>query len=134
MSYNFLERATIKLCLFGILLLCALLSLYGCGGAVVSPRAVEPPCGSVLDIQPGTLIVFGDSITCRWPADLLPTGTSNAGIDGNTTAQMMERLGHDVLVNHPPILVILGGVNDIIAGVPVDTIAANLFAMANTAR
>jgi len=27
----------------------------------------------------------------------------------NTTAQMMERFGHDVLANHPPTVVILGG-------------------------
>jgi acyl-CoA thioesterase I len=55
------------------------------------------------------VVFMGDSITQFWPS--LPG--FNAGIAGETTAQMLARFQHDVLDRHPSVVVIQGGTNDV---------------------
>ncbi len=44
----------------------------------------------------------------------------NAGINGNTTAQMLARFDTDVKAHHPRQVVVLGGTNDVFQSVPAD--------------
>jgi lysophospholipase L1-like esterase len=53
----------------------------------------------------------------------------NAGISGDTTAQMLARLAYDVLYLRPAWVSALGGVNDITAGTASATTIANLTAI-----
>lgn len=66
-----------------------------------TPSPVPPPTGAV--------VFVGDSITHLWK----DAPGVNAGINGNTTAQMLERFQADVLSKRPAVVVILGGTNDI---------------------
>ncbi|HEY6019403.1 MAG TPA: GDSL-type esterase/lipase family protein, partial [Candidatus Paceibacterota bacterium] len=57
----------------------------------------------------------------------------NMGIGGQTTSQMSARFTADVVNAHPKFVVILGGVNDILGGVPNTTIVANITSMLDAA-
>ena len=90
-----------------------------------------------------SFIVLGDSLSAwefapgsttpdtdgAWPAVLAREDPQlvlarNAGIPGNTTAQMLARLGRDVLGYNPDVLFLLGGTNDVGTNVrEMDTIA-----------
>lgn len=50
----------------------------------------------------------------------------NAGINGNTTTQMLARFGSDVAARHPAQVVLLGGTNDVFQGVPLDVTTLHL--------
>ena len=52
----------------------------------------------------------------------------NYGVAGETTSQIRNRL-RDALKNSPRCVIILGGVNDVYQGIPLDRIAENLMAM-----
>lgn len=56
----------------------------------------------------------------------------NAGIGGNTTAQMLSRLAADVNKWFPDICSVMGGTNDIITDVPMATIQGNLNSIYNS--
>ena len=58
----------------------------------------------------------------------------NAGIGGNTTAQMLARLSTDVLAHSPTDVTIMGGTNDLGLGVPLATSLANLGAIMDGVR
>ena len=85
-------------------------ALSSCGGSSASPN-------------PAPLVAFmGDSITAHWGdasitgtdktlADLVPNSI-NAGIGGQTCAQMQTRFATDVISVHPGIVVIDCGTND----------------------
>lgn len=66
----------------------------------------------------GRVVCFGDSITkAGYPAVLareLGGGVevTNAGVNGNTTAQALRRMEKDVLVHKPDVVVIFFGTND----------------------
>lgn len=89
---------------------------------------------------------IGDSITFLWNAenrlqgqDLLSAHLPSffdAGVSGNETGQMLARFDTDVLANHPDVVVILGGVNDIKNSVDAEpaAIASNIFAMVQKAE
>lgn len=99
--------------------------------------------------QQGNRTVFlGDSITLRssdlangylgkdaWPTwACLLSGSKiryayNAGVAGNTTAQMLARVDTDVIAENPAVCTILGGTNDVGTGVPLATTQANLQAI-----
>ena len=53
----------------------------------------------------------------------------NAGVSGNTTAQMLARIQTDVINKRPSYCVILGGTNDLSQNVPIETIKNNLLTM-----
>lgn len=75
-----------------------------------------------------TVAVAGDSIPTY--AMLYSGGkiakTVNAGISGNTTAQMLARVQTDVVAYKPSVCVILGGTNDSATPVPLTAFAANI--------
>ena len=86
------------------------------------------------------VVFLGDSITEGWKVAL-----SNAfdaqhldrGISGQTTEQMIVRFKADVLHNHPAVVHIMGGTNDVAGNrgpTTVKQIEDNLATMADTAR
>lgn len=91
------------------LLVCALLVISACDGGSVAMQPMGP------------VVFIGDSITERWgvPAAADPTlevlvpHSINAGVDGQTSWQMLARFSTDVLSAHPGIVVIEAGTNDL---------------------
>src|SRR5690242_18149485 len=69
----------------------------------------------------GPTVFLGDSITASWdivPPDAsklrtLVPGEINAGVTGQLSLMMLDRLQHDVLDKHPARVVILAGTNDV---------------------
>ena len=90
-----------------------------------------------------SFVALGDSLTA-WPANPWPSRLDsidpqlrlihNAGVPGNLTWQMKGRLSADVLAYKPNALFVMGGTNDLAAGVSQATIIANLRAIATTAQ
>jgi lysophospholipase L1-like esterase len=76
-----------------------------------------------------TTIFMGDSITAAW---LMPE--HNAGIPGQTTAQMLNRFSADVVGHGFKRIVILGGTNDVLQRLNLSNISLNLGAIANIAE
>lgn len=76
----------------------------------------------------GTILFLGDSITYRWdtPEDIGGCATINAGIDGNTTANMLLRFQEDVVERKPDRVFILGGINDILIAYQYDLVTLDL--------
>lgn len=76
----------------------------------------------------GTILFLGDSITYRWdtPEDIGGCSTINAGIDGNTTANMLLRFQEDVVERKPDRVFILGGINDILIAYQYDLVTLDL--------
>src|SRR6476619_6024420 len=86
---------------------------------------------------PARIVTFGDSIVNQGGAAAVTSGYSgvgffpyanealsnayawrtNAGIGGNTTAQMLARMAVDVLIESPDWVLVLGGINDITSDV-----------------
>jgi acyl-CoA thioesterase-1 len=58
----------------------------------------------------------------------------NCGVNGERTDQIAARFDRDVLANHPDVVVVIGGVNDVYQGRPVDDVTANLGAIYDRAR
>jgi lysophospholipase L1-like esterase len=82
-----------------------------------------------------TYVALGDSLTAwpdtPWPSrlDALDSGlrfVHNAGVPGNTTAQMRARLSSDVYAYNPDVLFVLGGTNDLGLGISGSAVIANL--------
>lgn len=115
--------------LLAVLLVCF---VYGCGGggSDQAPTTQMTPSPRVPDPPP--VVFIGDSITFHWTtlAELVP-GSVNAGVGGETTAQMLARFDRDVLVHKAPVVVIEGGVNDIVS--MENPTADNIAAMAERA-
>lgn len=95
--------------------------LSGCGGSSSSsPSTSIDPSSYAQPAVPATtepaIVFIGDSIIARWSnlMTLVPDSL-NAGIGGQTTAQMLARFDTDVLSHHPKVVVIEGGVNDIVS-------------------
>jgi lysophospholipase L1-like esterase len=68
--------------------------------------------------------------TCHGP---VPYGY-NAGVNGDTTEQMTARFDEDVAAHRPTTVVLLGGTNDVVRGVPTATTLARLLALADRVR
>jgi len=69
-----------------------------------------------------------------WPsliAKRLPIEILNTGISGDTTGGMLGRFFPEIIDRQPDIILITGGTNDLWWGLSVNTILANLFAMAS---
>ena len=58
--------------------------------------------------------------------------TANAGYSGLTTAQLAERLPGLLASQDPNAILLMGGLNDLAAGIGASTIAANILGMLNT--
>lgn len=82
----------------------------------------QPPT----DAHPAVLI-HGDSIIAQW--DTLPPAIANTGFGGNSTAMLLARFPGDVLSQHPDIIILEGGINDLNQEVPIADIADNMGAM-----
>ena len=90
-----------------------------------------------------TFVALGDSLTAwpntPWPSRLDSQDPAlrllhNAGIPGNTTAQMRARLNGDVFNYHPNVLFVLGGTNDLGYGISGSATIANLRAIIVAAK
>jgi lysophospholipase L1-like esterase len=96
--------------------------------------------------RPLKIIPFGDSITASNSAKTLGlwafsngyaessicqsggryTLLSNAGVSGNTTAQMLARVQTDVIALKPDVCLLLGGTNDFVSGMA-DSVYTSIF-------
>ena len=79
------------------------------------------------------------STTGAWPSVLAGLDgdlrlVHNAGVPGNTTAQMLARLRRDVFAYHPDMLFVLGGTNDAGDDFAVSTTVANLRRIVEAAK
>ncbi len=73
-------------------------------GTAPSPQPAPPPAPVAAPV-----VFVGDSITRLWAS--LPY--VNAGINGQTSAQMLDRFESDVLSKKPSVVAILAGTNDV---------------------
>lgn len=75
----------------------------------------------------GKIVMLGNSITyrVRWHELLNRDDVLNRGIDSDLTAGYKARL-EEVIQLEPDLCFILGGVNDLMKGLPPDTVVANL--------
>jgi acyl-CoA thioesterase-1 len=82
------------------------------------------------------VVFLGDSITDGWRLNEYFTGRDfiNRGIGGQTTLQMLARFRQDVVSLNPKVVVILGGTNDIAAGVSASQIEDNLTMVGDLAK
>jgi lysophospholipase L1-like esterase len=82
------------------------------------------------------VVFLGDSITEAWRLNEYFTGRDfvNRGIGGQTTLQMLARFRQDVASLNPKVVVVLGGTNDIAAGVSPDQIEENLKTIGDIAK
>jgi lysophospholipase L1-like esterase len=83
-------------------------------------------------------VLIGDSITANWQGlttgrELAGLNVVNRGIPSDDTAHMLARFDSDVIRNRPRVVVILGGINDLVR-VPLVSIEQNLEAMAEKAE
>lgn len=83
--------------------------LAACGGGTEAPVPTPAPVAPAPQ-KLETVVFVGDSITAYWK---LPDGILNAGVGGNTSADMLARFDTDVMSKKPTVVVILAGTNDI---------------------
>jgi lysophospholipase L1-like esterase len=90
-----------------------------------------PPAGKLPRV-----VFLGDSITDAWRLNEYFTGRDfvNRGVGEQTTLQMLARFEQDVVSLNPKAVVVLGGTNDIAAGISVNQIEANLTTIADLAK
>jgi lysophospholipase L1-like esterase len=121
------------------------------GTAAQDPTILPPPPTKAPTKKPAaaparvrTYVALGDSLTAwpsynPWPSrldksDALLRLLNNAGVPGNTTAQMRARLNIDVFPYKPEVLFVLGGTNDLGYGYSESSIIANLRAIVVAAK
>ncbi len=86
------------------------------------------------------IICFGDSLTFGYganPQDAFPLvllelttlPVINAGIDGDTTTEALQRLDSDVIERNPLLVIIEFGGNDFLRKIPIETSVANVSQM-----
>jgi lysophospholipase L1-like esterase len=82
------------------------------------------------------VVFLGDAITDDWRLNEYFTGRDfiNRGIGGQTTLQMLARFRQDVAALNPKAVVILGGANDIEAGLAPAQIEDNLTMLGDLAK
>jgi len=91
------------------------------------------------------IVCIGDSLTEGYRMDLSRRWTDalsetvkieviNSGICGDTTGGMLARFKAMVLDHEPSHVLIMGGTNDMMVGVTIETIKSNILAMTRYAR
>jgi len=96
--------------------------------------------GPVEEVKNMKIVCIGDSITHGYKIRTSQIWTSliqkinevqvlNKGIIGDSTTNMVTRFHEDVIENNPSHVIIMGGINDLISGVPTDVICENVFAL-----
>ncbi len=96
-------------------------------------------------IRSKILVALGDSLTSGYPfnaedswVEALRRKTAwqviNAGISGDTLADMFYRLNKDVLVYHPDIVILMGGTNDIYQGMSQPQLQQSFLSIVETLR
>jgi lysophospholipase L1-like esterase len=82
------------------------------------------------------IVFLGDSITEAWRLNEYFTGRDfvNRGIAGQTTLQMLARFRQDVVGLNPKAVLILGGTNDVAAGISINQITDNLAIIGDLAK
>jgi lysophospholipase L1-like esterase len=102
----------------------------------LTPAPAKPPPPKVY-----TFVALGDSLTSgygdpgpSWPSRLDAEDANlrlvnNAGVPGDTTAQMLARVNSDVFAYKPEVLFIMGGTNDLGHNISQATTIANLRAI-----
>ncbi|MDA3646690.1 GDSL-type esterase/lipase family protein [Saccharopolyspora indica] len=120
--------------------LAAALGVAGVGGyfAFLHPPISTPAeaCGN----SPRAVVAAGASITrgtlggdwigsLRSRSELAGYEFVNAGVNGNTSADLLARIDTDVVACHPVAVTILVGTNDVRDGVPLERYRANLAAI-----
>ena len=109
-----------------------------------SPTSPPAPAATPAPVKVSTFVAMGDSLTA-WPSespwpDRLDKGDANlrilnnAGVPGDTTAEMRGRFDRDVLAYKPNVVFILGGTNDLGHNISQATTIANLKAMVVAAK
>jgi len=122
-----LRRLTLALLLLGL----GLLGVTGCTTA----KAIVPVHGQ-------RIVFLGDSITDRGTylllvqralqeAEVDDVTCINAGVTGDTAAQMLARLDRDVLVHHPDMVALHVGTNDVNRHVPLADFERDVVALAD---
>ncbi len=112
--------------------------------ATAGPTNPPAPAKTPAPIKVSTFVAMGDSLTA-WPSDnpwpaRLDKGDANlrilnnAGVPGDTTADMRGRFDRDVLAYKPNVVFIMGGTNDLGHNVSRATTIANLKAMVLAAK
>ncbi len=74
------------------------------------------------------VVFFGDSITELCDLDVFYPGLNsvNSGVSGDETSNMLARVDSAVLNREPDVVVILGGINDLLTGRSEESIVDNL--------
>jgi lysophospholipase L1-like esterase len=109
-----------------------------------TPTKPPAPAKTPAPVKVSTFVAMGDSLTA-WPSespwpDRLDKGDANlrilnnAGVPGDTTADMRGRFDRDVLAYKPNVVFILGGTNDLGHKISQATTIANLKAMVVAAK
>ncbi len=82
------------------------------------------------------LVLLGDSHVQLWDTEraFAPLWTANRGVYGQTSRQILARLRTDLVDLRPRVALIVAGVNDIFAGVPLSETTANLRSMWEESR
>lgn len=112
--------------------------------ATAGPTKPPAPAKTPAPIKVSTFVAMGDSLTA-WPSDnpwpaRLDKGDANlrilhnAGVPGDTTADMRGRFDRDVLAYKPNVVFIMGGTNDLGHNISGATTIANLKAMVLAAK
>jgi hypothetical protein len=80
-----------------------------------------------LPVGPDDIVFLGDSLTegGPWHELLADSRCKNRGISGDTSAGVLRRL-RQVLDGQPAQIFLMVGVNDLLKGMPVDEVAANI--------
>lgn len=116
----------------------AMFAWYPAGSCAADNESISPPRAAGAQLR---FVAFGDSLTAgyktpgpSWPARLVSTRTDlhlvrNAGITGDTTADLLARIDRDVYAYQPDLLTIFVGLNDLSHCRPVRQVVANIQTM-----
>lgn len=95
--------------------------LSACGGS----ERVDPTVEWEKENRSGGIMFLGDSITAFWPPDMMPDGSYNRGISGDTTGGVLNRTWL-IIKEQPDEIYLMIGVNNLHGGWGEDGILTDL--------